>query len=209
MIDLRFTLTTDGPSDRVLVHHLSWVLRRQLGNQVALQPQWADFRALPNKPRNLAERIQVAIDLYSSDLLFIHRDAEGPDPSSRYGEIEKAVAEANVQVACIPVVPIRMTEAWLMFDERAVRRAAGNPNGNTAIDWPVRSPDRIVDPKAVLHEALRAASGLGGRRLRSFNTAQAVYRIAECIDDFSPLHELQAFAELERRIAQVLPTLGQ
>ena len=209
MNDLRFTLTTDGPSDRVLVHHLSWLLKRQLGSQVALQSQSADFRALPIKPRSLAERIRLTIELYPSDLLFIHRDAEGSDPSLRYGEIERAVAEAEVSVPCIPVVPIRMTEAWLLFDQLAVRRAAGNPNGNTAIEVPVRSPDRIADPKAVLHEALRAASGLGGRRLRNFNTGQAVYRVAECIDDFSPLQELQAFQELERRIGAVTQRMRQ
>lgn len=206
MNDLRFTLTTDGPSDRVLVHHLSWALRRQLGTQVALQANWADFRPLREKPPNLSERIRTAIDLYRCDLLFIHRDAEGPDPSSRYAEIENAVEQADVHVPCIPVVPVRMTEAWLLFDERAVRWAAGNPNGHTTLGLPARSPERIPDPKSILHEALRAASELKGRRLKDFNASQAVYRVAERIDDFSPLQDLSAFLELEKRVDGFLRT---
>jgi hypothetical protein len=97
-----------------------------------------------------------------------------------------------------------MTEAWLLFDERAVRFASGNPYGHAPLELPVKSPEKVADPKAMLHDALRAASGLKGRRLRSLNVSQTVYRVAEYIDDFSPLQTVPAFAELCRRIADVL-----
>lgn len=166
MNDLRFTLTTDGSSDRVLLRHLGWMLRRRLGPQVALQPQWADLRQLRSKPKKLAERIRFALELYPADLLFVHRDAESIDPSPRYAEIEQAAAEANADVPVVPVVPIRMTEAWLLFDERAVRWAAGNPNGRQALGLSIKNVEANPDPKSLLREAIKTASGKTGRRLR-------------------------------------------
>ncbi|HUT94205.1 MAG TPA: hypothetical protein VMY37_32390 [Thermoguttaceae bacterium] len=104
----------------------------------------------------------------------------------------------------VPVVPVRMTEAWLLFDEKAIRRAAGNPNGTDPLQVPVRQAEDIPDPKAVLHEALRTASGLSGRRRQKFNVRDAVHRVGEYIDDFSPLRRLSAFQRLEEDLATVL-----
>jgi hypothetical protein len=208
MNDLRFTLTTDGSSDSVLLHHLRWILRGQLGTRVAIQPQWADLRSLRQVPKTLAERIRFAVDFYPCDLLFVHRDAEGPDASPRYDEIAEAVEVAEVSVPVVPVVPIRMTEAWMLFDERAVRWAAGNPNGRMPLDLLVRDPEAIADPKALLHGVLRAASGLSGRRLRNLRTVEAVHRAAEYIDDFAQLQKLTAFNALCTRIADVIRTQG-
>jgi hypothetical protein len=143
------------------------------------------------------------LDLYPCDLLFIHRDSEEPNSSPRYSEIQQAIADAHNPTPAIPVVPIRMTEAWLLFDEQAVRRAAGNPNGRMAIEIPAKHPETIADPKTLLHLALKKASGLTGRRLRSLRTSDAVHRVAEYIDDFSPLRELTAFQSLYERVAEV------
>jgi hypothetical protein len=208
MNDLRFTLLTDGSSDRVLLCHLQWILRQVFGPKVAIQSQWADLGSLRKKPKTLTERICVALDLYPCDLLLVHRDAEGPDSSLRYTEIEQAVNESHISTPTVPVVPIRMTEAWLLFDEQAVRRAAGNPNGGTPLDIPVRNPEAVVDPKALLHDALRTASGLTGRRLQRFRTSEAVHRVAEYIDDFSPLRHVPAFQSLYDRVVEVARRLG-
>jgi hypothetical protein len=208
MNDLRFTLTTDGSSDCVLLRHLEWILRRAFGTRVAIQPQWADLRSLRRSPKSLSERVRVALELYPCDLLFVHRDAESADSSPRYEEIKRAVAEVGVSTPTIPVVPVRMTEAWLLFDEQAVRSAAGNPNGRMAIDLPTRNPETIADPKALLHDALRRASGLAGRRFRNLRTGDAVHRVAEYIDDFSPLQDLAAFQSLCDRVAEVARSQG-
>jgi hypothetical protein len=207
MKDLQFTLTTDGPSESVLLNHLSWILRKQLGNRVALQPRWADMRSLRKKPESLAQKIKIAVELYPCDLLFVHRDAEQSDPSKRYEEINDAVNAAGVPVPCVPVVPVRMTEAWLLFNECAVRSAAGNPNGKVPIDVPVKRPEEIADPKTLLHSALRTASDLKGRRLRCFNAPRASRRIADYIDDHSPIEKLVAFATLGEQIARCLRSL--
>ena len=57
MSDLRYTLVGDGPFDRVLLRHIEWLLRLHVGESVALQPQWADLRAVHEKPKGLAEKL--------------------------------------------------------------------------------------------------------------------------------------------------------
>ena len=84
------------------------------------------------------------------------------------------------------VVPIRMTEAWLLIDEAALRSAAGNPRGSVPLSIPaVRQLEGLPDPKKTLHALIRRASSLGGRRLSRFRMDQAVHRLAQAIQDYS------------------------
>ena len=204
MDEIRYTLISDGPSDRALLPILTWVLREK-GNVSLVQAEWADLRRLPQPPQSLPERILSAIDLFPCDLLFIHRDAERDDPESRYKEIRIALHEATkrgFQAPAVCVVPVRMTEAWLLFDEPAIRLAAGNPNGKNPLNVPELSViEQIPDPKDVLFEVLRAASGLKGRHLKRFSMAESRIRITELISDFSPLRKLSAFKRLEKDIS--------
>lgn len=211
MIELRYTLVTNGSSDTVLLPILTWLLRVH-GVSCAIQPQWADLRQLrqPKKP-GLADRIRLSLDLYPCDLLFVHRDAEREPREKRIDEIAVALAEVQSQpvLPAISVVPVRMQEAWLLFDGRAIRHAAGNRSGCQPLDLPpIQDLERIPDPKSKLHECLKRASGLQGRRLKSFPVHRHARRVAELIDDFSPLRMLQSFTALENDIVQIIEQQG-
>ena len=218
MDEIRYTLISDGPSDRALLPILTWVLREK-GDVSLVQPEWADLRRLPQPPQSLHERILSAIDLFPCDLLFIHRDAERENPERRYKEIRNALHEATkrgFQAPVVCVVPVRMTEAWLLFDEPAIRLAAGNPNGKNPLNVPDLSViEQIPDPKVVLFDVLRKASGLTGRRLKRFNMAECRIRVTDLVSDFSPLRKLSAFKRLERDVSKlkqngwILETDGQ
>lgn len=204
MDEIRYTLISDGPSDRALIPILTWVLH-QKGDVARVQAEWADLGRLPKPPRTLCERILLAIDLFPCDLLFIHRDAERQEPSRRCEEIHSAIREAASQgfgVPAVCVVPVQMTEAWLLFDEVAIRLAAGNPNGKNLLNLPELSKvEQVPSPNDILFQVLREASGLTGRRLKKFTLAGARIRITELITDFSPLRALCAFQELEKKIS--------
>jgi hypothetical protein len=203
MDEIRFTLVSDGSSDRTLLPILTWVLR-ELSEINRIQPEWADLRRLHHPPRSLRDRILISIDLYPCDLLFIHRDAEGEDPEHRYEEISSAISEAennDLKIPAICVVPVRMTEAWLLIDESSIRRAAGNPNGKEPLHLPeVSKIEQIPNPKEVLFNKLRKASGLSGRHLKSFDLLGSRIRVSDLVEDFSPLRKLMAFQRLENDI---------
>jgi hypothetical protein len=204
MDEIRYTLISDGPSDRALLPILTWILRER-GEVSRIQAEWADLWRLPQAPKTLHKRILSAIDLFPCDLLFIHRDAEKEDPENRYKEIRAALIDATQQgfrTPAVCVVPVRMTEAWLLFDETAIRLAAGNPNGKNPLNMPDLSTiEQIADPKNILFEILHEASGLKGRHLKRFNLAESRIRMTELVSDFSPLRRLTAFQRFEKDIS--------
>jgi hypothetical protein len=206
MADYSFVLLSDGSSDRALIPILEWLLREHFGTQHAFTGDWADLRELRHPPQTLSEKIERCLQLYEWDLLFVHRDAERQSTESRYTEIQNALSsvtrhEKVVVPPHIGVVPVRMQEAWLLFDEQAIRNAAENPNGKIELDLPhLATVEAIADPKATLYEALRTASQLTGRRLQKFEVRRSASRVSDFIDDFSPLRVLPAFQRLETDI---------
>ena len=138
--------------------------------------------------------------------LFVHRDAEAQPSDFRREEIAKALLQT--QVRHIPVVPVRMTEAWLLADEIAIRKAAGNPNGVEKLNLPaLRKLEDLPDPKKVLHDAIIKASGLNARRRARIPVHQRVHLIPNYIDDYSRLNVLSAFQRLQQDIRAMIQNL--
>lgn len=213
MKELRYTFLTDGSSDKALIPLLDWLLREH-HIRCPIQAQWADLRHVPRPPKTLPDRISLSLGLYPCDLLFVHRDAEGASLTVRKNKILIALEGSRTNSAwprdlTVCVIPVRMQEAWLLFDEPAIRATAGNRNGRISLDVPpLRELERLSDPKTRLHALLRQASGLSGRRLKSFPIHERVQRILEFVHDFSPLRELPAFNALEQDLRALIARQG-
>jgi hypothetical protein len=204
MKEIRYTLITDGSSDKALIPILTWLLK-DVGIDYPIQAEWADLGRLRKPPKTLDEKISKSIELYESNILFIHRDAENQPPTNRKTEIrdaERLVKKSTVVPPIICVIPIRMTESWLLFDENAIRQAAGNPQGKQELNLPrISEVERIPDPKALLKNILSIA-GANSKRRRDDNIPIA--RLADLIEDFKPLKDLTAFQELEKELRNIL-----
>jgi len=208
MNELRFTLLSDGSSDRALMPLLRRLLQEHREG-IALQSEWADLRRLPRPPKGLTERVRTTLRLFPCELLFVHRDAEKEPPEHRRAEIQAALVHVEAgSPPAVCVIPVRMQEAWLLVSESAIRRAAGNPNGSEPLDLPELSLlESEPDPKAILHGALKQASGLRGVRRKRFPVHERVHRVADHIEDLSSLRELSAFQRLEQDLSDVLEDL--
>lgn len=202
--NLRVTLLGDGSSDRCLLMHILWVLGMHVATETVIEHS---FLSATNDRygRGLRNRVHAALQEAPCDILFVHRDSERQSPDIRMAEVRTAAR--NIGRMCVPVVPVRMTEAWLLFDPTAIRLAADNPNGQRRLNLPrVRDLDRLTDPKRQLSECLCAASEKSGRRLDQFkrDMATRVHRVAEVIGDFSPLRALPAFSRFENDTIEAL-----
>lgn len=203
---LRYTLLSDGSSDRVLLPIISWLLQEHdVG--LELRGVWADLRSLRQPPTTLSGRVARTLEFYPCEILFMHRDAEGATFAQRRQEVGQALEEIGhgreVPVVCI--IPVRMQEAWLLLDETAIRKAAGNPRGRALLNIPASNRiEDVPDPKEMLYRALRIASEQTGRRLRKLQVSSLRYRVVELIEDFSPLRTLPAFAEFENELAAMV-----
>ncbi len=207
MEELQYTLLCDGPADKALMPILNWLLRLYVP-RLPIQSHWADLRLLRKPPQEFDKRIRESIRIYPCDLLFVHRDAETASLQHRQSEINQAVTDASVDdevSAAICVVPVRMTEAWLLLDIGAIRQAAGNPNGTVQLNLPSPSNiERLPNPKRVLHDLLRDATEKGTRRRKRFDTNIAVQLIPKYTEDFSPLRRLSAFVGLEEAVKETI-----
>lgn len=191
----------DGSSDLPLARHLE-ALCRSAGAEVEVVDLPAD--RLPGVGRKIDERLRAVLSQDPNfDIVFVHRDSEDRDPAQRHAEVATAAAAVQFDGPAIAVVPVRMTEAWLLLDEQAIRLVAGSPSGNTALDLPPKSAvERIADPKEVLKQALVTASGLAGRRLKIFRRQFPVHR-ALLLERLDPDGEVQALSAWCRLVEDV------
>lgn len=163
---------------------------------------------LPPLSTGLATRISAALELFPCDVLFVHRDAESMDASHRQQEIEASWPKSQQTAFLICVVPVRMTEAWLIASDKPIRLAVGNPNGTASLSLPaVKDIESQLSPKEVLFAALKAASGLNASRKRRFKPHQFRHRVSELTDDLTPLRMLSSFRHLETQVQVFLNNL--
>jgi hypothetical protein len=98
-----------------------------------------------------------------------------------------------------------MQEAWLLFEEGAIRKAAGNPNGEMALRLPqIDKLESLPDPKKLLLSLISKASGFTGRRLKKLETKKLAHLVSQQIDDFASLRALSAFQSLELELSAVV-----
>jgi hypothetical protein len=199
MKSLIYGLVADGLSDRCLMPIVEWVLGQSIAfqrhsPQLRIAGEFIDPSEFRPPAKTTEARVAMALKHCRCDILFVHRDAEKESLESRTAEIRAAASQHASSL--VPIVPVRMTEAWLLFDEQAIRRASDNPNGTVPLNLPNLSKvEFLPDPKTVLREAMEAASEKHGRRLKRFRSefGRRRQRIVEYIDDFSPLRKLSAF----------------
>jgi hypothetical protein len=203
---LRYTLIGDGSSDSTLMPIIKWLLD-DLFPQLPNEGNFVDFRYMKKAPKksNVKEQINEAIKQYPCDILCYHRDAEQRTKDIVAQRKSEILQHSPTSLPIVCIVPVVMTEAWLLIDEMAIKKAAGNRNykGQIALPIPAKLAD-IADPKDQLHQYLKEASGLKGRKLDKFEIHQAVHQVAENIRDFSPLRQLKAFEIFENDLRIVV-----
>jgi len=206
---LRYTLTTEGSSDRALLRHIDWLMEAHCGME--FNGQWADPASFSSQERDVATRIQEAVRGYPCDLLFVHRDADAVGRDARVNEIRVALEGLGITPPVVCLIPVRMLEAWLLIDEQAIRLAASNPRGRQPLGIPaLRALEGLASPKDTLDEALIAASETTGRRRKQFRSglASARYRVSSLINDLGPLRNLPGFAAFEAELKHQLRQNG-
>lgn len=195
--NIRITLVGDGKSDKVLKYPLGWLLDQLFPDHVfefefsgEKKPKW-----------KLADKINYALELFPCDLLMVHRDVENQTIAQREQEVQEAINQIKSpgpRFGFISVTPIKMSEAWLLIDEQAIREAAGNPNGKEPLPMPSIQELERMDAKKKAEELLQKAHGGRKRQRKKFNSEMAKHKhlLAKNIEDFALCHRLYAFQRL-------------
>ena len=191
---LTWSIVADGGTDRMLVPIIEWTIHRLDPDVEILEPEFL----------KRSGSVQDFLRTYESDamIIFVHRDSENLPLEHRLREFGNVTRQDVV-----PVVPVRMSEAWILFDGTAIARAAGSRAGEVSAPR-IGEIESISDPKDRLDELLfHAADSPTGRRGRNFRRSIAQRRIsvATHITDYGPLEVLPAFRRFQDALAERYP----
>ena len=168
-MNIHFVLIAEGTSDDGLIPHLESLCIEAGADEVTgIAP---DLNRLSDSVGHALEnKVGKILDLEpQANLLFLHRDADSRDAQPRHDEILQAMESSASEKDYVPVVPVQETEAWLLLDEKAIRKVAGRPSGRNHLCLPrPANVENVANPKERLKNALLAAAELTGRRHRRF-----------------------------------------
>ncbi|MET7474733.1 hypothetical protein ABZT17_10300 [Streptomyces sp. NPDC005648] len=202
----------EGSSDTGLSDHIK-AIGAEVGREILVTLPELD--RLPDKPgHSVRDKLRAAQRLSDEwqayDLVVIHRDSDGNPPEQRRTEIAEAVAEVCPDLVHVPVIPVRMLEAWLILDHAAIREVAGNPNGKVALNLPgLTRAESARDPKALLKQAIATASEDKGRRLEKLQKRfpENRARLLQMLDREGPVQQLASWQAFTQDLRQALESL--
>lgn len=216
MTYLASALYAEGPTDYAFLRPL---LRRACEDLCIHQARGpveiGDVLELDTRPedRNKSRAeciVGAAIDSRAGwHVLFIHADADGDGVRARAERITPAVrqleAELGTHHSWVAVVPVQMTDAWLLADFQRLREVLGTTLDASQLGIPTRGPsiERIADPKQALESAWRIVHG---RRRRAHRLSSIYQPLGEQIQ-LVELRKLEAYVEFERELAAALRRL--
>lgn len=191
---LSYLLVADGGTDRALVPIIEWAIHRLDPDVEILEPE---FRKRKGPVKDFIDALDTG-----AMIVFIHRDGEAAGLATRLQEFD-GVARDDV----VPVVPVRMTESWLLVDAPAIARAADKPSA--VVTTPNSNQlESIGNPKKTLEDLLLDAAGSPtGRRKKQFKRSIVERRVsvASLVNDYSALESLPAFQQFQADLAARYP----
>ncbi|GAB3809862.1 hypothetical protein [Micromonospora zhanjiangensis] len=166
-----------------------------------------DFVLLPRVARDVRSKIHAGLRLTGPvDVVVVHRDADNAGAEERRREITEAASAVAGDSSCLPVIPVRMTEAWLLLDEGLIRQVAGNPRGRGDLQLPrPHEVESRADPKHVLQQCLLRAADVTGRKRESLRKRFPQHRrqLLERLDRFGSVTTLTSWKQLTTEIDAV------
>lgn len=149
---MHFVLIREGKADAELVSVLSR-LCEALGVQEVSGTDAGNLGVGRQISRQASAVLELDPDI---DLLFVHMDADNVGLASRREHLAKELA--GCPRPCVRVVPVRMTESWLLADPQKIRSVVGHPHGTAPLHLPKPSQiESVGNPKQRLRDALARA----------------------------------------------------
>lgn len=206
---VRVLFLGEGTSDSGIADHISAIAADRGVEAAVTSPELDRIKDVGHALSDKLAKIRELGGQY--ELVAVHRDADAVGRDLRLQEIEAAIREHMPQVVHVPVIPVRMTEAWLLVDEEAIRRVAGNPNGRCRLTLPpLKRVESVADPKSELKRLLATASELSGRRLERFNRRFSENRrqLLQRLDAGGPVAKLPSWQAFVHDVENGLRRLG-
>lgn len=202
---ISFILTGEGTSDLRLVEHIESILIEEGFSEVSGEaPDLGMFR--PSIGRTVQNKLTALFRHYPNvDVIFVHRDADNVGVHVREQEILTAAQNIAGIARVIPIIPVTMLETWLLVDQEAIKRVAGNNNykGGLQCIPAIRQLENHGDTKHLLLDALCEASQTQGARLIKFRKrfSEMRARLTFDLDPNGPVQNLASYRYFREKIS--------
>lgn len=213
---LTIAMYLEGPTDErylpvVVERTASRVLSEQANQPVDIIPPTVlhpDTKT--SQSDRVSSMISVAKQAIGYHLLIVHADADAPTRDDalreRYEPGRQQVVDLDWSIgeAMVPIIPIRMTEAWMMADLSAFQYVVGTNLGRESLGFPDRADlvEGILNPKQKLLKALRSAAASHRRRRKA--SLPGLYEPMARIVNLSVLEQIPAFKAFEEDLVSTL-----
>ncbi len=156
-----------------------------------------------------------AVKEYGMSVLCIHADSDAKSIANvmeykftPFAEALNPMADDEYCKTIVPVIPIQMTEAWMMADKELLKTKIA-AQGKRDIDLGLeRDPEAYADPKQAIETAIRVAQAGKTKRRRNELTINDLY---DEMGQSIPLHrlrELPSFQHFEENVRNAFRLLG-
>jgi hypothetical protein len=177
------------------------------------------YVVVPDEPQpdRATAILAVARQTAGYHALIIHADADHPSPERALGErIQPGLA--RITAACqagesvcdiaVPLVPVQMTEAWMLADAEALRVVIGTRLVSQQFGLPARARDleSDPDPKQTLHEVVSRALADRPRRRRRLDRSDLDEPLARQIS-LARLAEIPSYQQFVANLRLALRSL--
>lgn len=201
MIQITIGINAEGPTD---IRFMKSIIKRTF-DEIAFECdkdiEILDIHEIRVPKGKFVETMLSAskkgIEKYSISVLCIHADADGKDIGQvmeySFTPFLKCLSQQNDSEYCkviIPIIPIRMMEAWMLADKELLKKkinALNLPDSTLGIE---KKPETYSNPKALIEEAIRIANAGKTKRRRY------AIGIAELYEDIGLSIELEALRQL-------------
>jgi len=168
------------------------------------------------EPSSRAERILRAAQQASGyHALIVHADADHPTAYQAMKEriqpgFERVLTERDKNEVCrqlVPIIPIRMTEAWMLADIEALQEVIGTDLDAERLGISKkRNIESDTDPKQTIKEAVRNAEANSSPRRRRIKLASLYEPLAGRIR-LERLQSLSAYRQFADDLTKTLAAL--
>lgn len=203
---VNFILAGEGVSDLRLVEHIENILVEEGFSEASGEAP--DLR-LYSRPTgcSVKNKLETLLKYYpETDAVFVHRDADRVGVKQREDEIICAAENIYDIEKIIPVIPVTMLETWLLADQDALKRVAGNASlrGELSCIPAIRSLEKVSDAKKMLLEALCEASKAQGSKLSKFKKrfSEMRARLTFDLDSSGPVNDLDSYKYFREKVRE-------
>lgn len=148
-------------------------------------------------------------------ILFVHTDSDNRDDANVFNtkiipavELVHQQADDTVCRKIVAIVPIQMTESWMLADKELLKNEIGIEGSDVDLGLH-RNPEEIANPKAVIENIIRISKENQVKRKRNKGlTVSDLYQIMGQKIELAELEKLPSYLKFKNSLIEKLTELN-